>query len=102
MEETRRAHEHLNYHQITCKKADLLVQRIEKPQTTISALDDNRHMANVQKNCAILQSIAAAVFFCGRQGIAQRGGSEELNESGKLGNFLALLMMLSLHDQDLI
>ena len=42
-------HEHLNYHQTACDKADLLVQHIEKPQTIISALIDNRPMVNIQK-----------------------------------------------------
>ena len=95
------AHKHLNYHQTACEKADLLIQHTEKPQTTISALVDNRRVANIQKNRAILKSIAAAVLFCGRQCIALRGDSEKLNESGNPGNFLALLRLLSVHDQDL-
>ena len=95
------AHEHLNYHQTPCEKVDLLVQRIEKLQATISALVDNRRMANIQKNRVILKSIATAALFCGKQCIALRGDSEKLNKSGNPGNFIALLRLLSVHNQDL-
>ena len=95
------SHKHLQYHQGACKKADLLVQYIEKPQRTISALVSNQRKDNIEKNRAILKSIAAAILFCGRQCIALRGDSEKLNEPGNPGNFLALLKLLSIHDQNL-
>ena len=47
----------------------------------------------------MLKSIASAVLFCGRQCIALRGVSEDLDSSsGNPGNFLALLKWLATHD----
>ena len=46
----------------------------------------------------MLKSIVRAILFCGRQCIALRGNSEQLDTPGNPGNFLSLLKLLSVYD----
>ena len=92
-------HERCMYHQNALEQADYLKRSIEHPRTTIIAQVDARKAANIERNRAVLKSIASAVLFCGRQCIALRGVSEDLDSSsGNPGNFLALLKLLATHD----
>ena len=59
---------------------------------------DKGKAANIERNGAILKSLAPVVLFCGKQCIALRGSSEHLDTPGNPGNFLALLKLLSQHD----
>lgn len=87
------------YHQNALEQADHLTRSVEHPHTTIIAQADARKAANIKRNRAVLKSIASAVLFCGRQCIALRGVSEDLDSSsGNPGNFLALLKLLATHD----
>ena len=45
----------------------------------------------IVENRHILKGVAEAVLYCGRQCIAPRGNSENLQGSGNAGNFLALM-----------
>ena len=60
---------------------------------------DKRKAINIERNRAVLKSIARAVLYCGRQGIALRGDAESVDTSANPGNFLALLKLLAVHDQ---
>ena len=51
---------------------------------------DNRH---------ILQQIAEALFFCGRQCIALHGSAENLLTAGNPGNLLAFLKQMAKKDE---
>ena len=96
-----KAHERSAYHQHALQQADLLKQSVEKPHTTITVQVDARKVANIQRNRVVLKSIASAILYCGKQCIALRGSSENLDSPGNPGNFLALLKLLSMHDEEL-
>ena len=96
-------HERCLYHQSAMEQADQLRRTVEQPHTSIAAQVDASKAANIQRNRAVLKSIARAVLFCGRQCIALRGDVEKLamndtSVSGSPGNFLALLKLLAVHD----
>jgi len=74
---------------------------VEQPHTTITAQVDARKAANVKRNHAVLKLIASAVLYCGRQCIALRGDAEGIESPGNPGNFLALLKLLAVHDDEL-
>ena len=99
--EKSKAHERCSYHQHALEKADLLKQAIEQPNTTISAKIDTQKAANIKRNRAILKTIARAVLYCSRQCIALRGDVESIDKLGNPGNFLALLKLLAVYDDDL-
>ena len=45
------------------------------------------------------KSLANAELFCDKQSIALCGDTEHINKPGNPGNFLALLKLLSTHDE---
>ena len=49
----------------------------------------------------MLKSVASAVLYCARQCIALRGDAEDTELPGNPGNFLALLKLLVVHDDEL-
>jgi len=67
--------------------ADELKRRIEQPHVALPALIDKEKAANIERNRAILKSLAQVVLFCGKQCIALRGSSEHLDTPGNPGNF---------------
>ena len=91
-------HELTKYHQTSLSYAADLIQKIEKPEVTLPNQIDQRRAANIERNCNNLKSIFRAVLFCGRQGIALRGGIESGDGPGNPGNLLALLKLLSVND----
>ena len=95
MSEKFAEHQSTKYHQACMELADDLKRRIEHPQQALPVLLDQRRAENIEKNRAIVKSLARAVLFCGRQCIALRGGSEQLDTPGNPGNFLALVRLLS-------
>ena len=99
MSEKFAGHQLTKYHQACMELADDLKQRIEHPQEALPALLDQRRAENIEKNRAIVKSLARAVLFCGTECIALRGGSEQLDTPGNPGNFLALVRLLSEHDE---
>ena len=99
MSEKFAEHQSTKYHQACMELADDLKRRIEHPQQALPVLLDQRRAENIEKNRAIVKSLARAVLFCGRQCIALRGGSEQLDTPGNPGNFLALVRLLSEHDE---
>ena len=80
------------------EQADNLKHSIEHPHTIIISHHDACKAANIEYNRSVLKSMARAVRFCGRQCIALRGDSEDLESPGNPGNFLALLKLLAVHD----
>ena len=92
-------HQSLRYHNVCLEMADQLKQQIERPHEALPALIDKQKAANIARNRKILKSLAQLVLFCGRQCIALRGSSENFHTTGNPGNFLALVKLLSLHDE---
>ena len=84
-------HERCWYHQSVMEQAGQLRCTVEQPHTRIAAQVDASKAANVQRNRAMLKSIARAVLFCGRQCIALRDvekhAMDDTSASGNPGNF---------------
>ena len=74
---------------------------MENPDTAITAQSETRRAANVARNRAFLKSIASAVLYCARECIALRGDAESVESLGNPGNFLSLLRLLAVHDEEL-
>ena len=81
-------HEQCLYHQSAMEPADQLRHTIEQPHISIAAQIDASKAANIQRNRAVLKSIARAVLLCCRQCIALRGDVEKLamNDTSVSGN----------------
>ena len=77
------------------------MRSVENPDKTLPSLINSRRANNIVQNRAILKSVARAVLFCGKQCIALRGDSEQLDTPGNPGNFLALLRLMAVTDGDL-
>ncbi len=106
-------------HAFAVQEAELFIQSVENPETTIPILTDSIRQINMDENRHILKSVAETVLYCGRQCIALRGDNEHLQSqrepqssnkaqptgrtqpSGNPGNFLALMKLLANHDKKL-
>ena len=99
--EKAKEHEQCLYHHQAIEQADNFKRTLENPDTTITAQSDTRRAANVARNRAVLKSIASAVLYCARQCIALRGDAESVESPGNPGNFLSLLRLLAVHDEEL-
>ena len=86
------------YHQTALERADEFKRRTERPEVGLPAQLDQQKAANVERNRAVLKTVAQAVLYCGKQCIALRGSIEQLDTEGNPGNFLALLKLLSDHN----
>ncbi|KAL7841276.1 hypothetical protein SRHO_G00249670 [Serrasalmus rhombeus] len=73
----------------------------KNPNTRISVRMDSAKEANIKENRHIFKCVAEAVLYCGHQCIALRGSAEQQHCSGNPGNFLALLKLLSNHNEKL-
>ena len=74
---------------------------MENPDTTITAESDTCRAANVALNRTVLKSIASAVLYCARQCTALRRDAESVESPGNPGNFLSLLGLLAVHEEEL-
>ena len=92
-------HQSLRYHNVCLEMADQLKQQIERPHEALPALINKQKAAIIARNRKILKSLSQLVLFCGRQCIALRCSSENLHTTGNPGNFLAVVKLLSLHDE---
>lgn len=95
-------HVKLGYHQDSALAAETLIQSVENPCSTLPVTVDERKRKNIETNRHILKCIIECVLFCGRQCIGLRGDGETNNEvSSRLnpGNFIALLRLMSGHDE---
>ena len=88
-------HAEKSVHRDAMIAAQTFRESIENPSTTLSCVFDKEREKRIEENRQILKHIARAVLYCGRQCIALRGHREKLNQSENLGNFLALLKVLS-------
>ena len=55
----------------------------------------------IKRNRTVLKTIARAVPHCSRQCIALHGDVESIDKLGNPGNYLALLKLLAVYDDDL-
>ncbi|XP_063750079.1 52 kDa repressor of the inhibitor of the protein kinase-like [Eleginops maclovinus] len=95
------SHQSKANHLVAFERAKLFRQSHENPNTRISVRMDSAKETNIKENRHILKCVAEAVLYCGRQCIALRGSAEQQHCSGNPGNFLALLKLLSNHDEKL-
>ena len=79
--------------------ADDFLRSIDRPETALPAMINEKKATNIAQNRAVLKSIARAILFCARQCIALRGHDENSKKSGNHGNFLSLLKLISEHDE---
>ncbi len=91
-------HERCLYYQSAMEEADQTRRMVEQPHTSIAAQVDASKAANIQRNRAVLKSIARAVLFCGRHCLALRDVEKlpknDTSASGNPGIFLALLKFM--------
>ena len=94
---------HLNKHShvTAVKGAELFIQSVDNPTSTIPIMTDKRKAANITENHHILKSVAEVVLYSGCQCIALCGDHEQLDTLGNPGNFLALMKMMANHDEKL-
>ena len=95
------SHQSKGNHLVAFERAKLFLQSHENPNTRISVRMDSAKEANIKENRHILKCVAEAVLYCGRQCIALRGSAEQQHCRGNPGNFLALLKLLSNHNEKL-
>ena len=88
-------HAEKSYHRDAMIAAQTFRESIENPSTTLTCVFNKEKEKRIEENRQILKAIARAVLYCGRQCIALRGHREKLTQSENLGNFLALLKVLS-------
>ena len=101
IQEKKRKHCAREYHQKALESAEGFKSRFEKPESTLPFLLDKKKKEKFEKYKVILEKIARAVHFCGRQAIALRGHREEMTENDPAinpGNFIALLKEISVND----
>lgn len=86
-------HNSTKYHQFAILQAELLKSTYHSPETAIDNRLKGIHADEIAKNRSIIKSIADAILFCGRQGIALRGHRDDstADPNSNKGNFIALL-----------
>ena len=94
-------HEQCLYHHQAIEQADNFKQTLKNPDTTITAQSDTRRAVNVARTHAVLKSIASAVLYCARQCIALRGDAESVESPENPSNFISLLRLLAVHEEEL-
>ena len=85
------------YHKDIMEDSHDLINRFEKPEGTIDYHSSTIYQERCNKYPKILEIIARAIHFHGKQGLALRGHRESLQESDEnqnLGNFLTYLKEL--------
>ena len=88
-----------NRYHIDAVEAGLAFKRsIEHPEEHIDVRLSSDLLRLINENRQIIKCCAEAVLYCGRQCIALRGDNEKLDQPGNPGNFLALLKMMSSHN----
>ena len=85
------SHSKLQYHLDCVELADAMKGTIKKPDRRINVISNEVLQKKIDENRQILRQIVRAVVYLGKQGIAFRGRSEDINSSKNPGNFLALL-----------
>ena len=75
-----KAHEHerCSYHFYSLEKVKQLKQYVENPETTITAQIEFCWAANIKRNKDVLNTVASAILYCGKQCIALHGYAEDL------------------------
>ena len=94
-------HEQCLYHHQAIEQVDNSNRTLENPDTTITAQLDTRRAANIARNRAVLKFIASAVLYCARQCNVLRGDAESVESLGNPSNFLSLLRLLPVHNEQL-
>jgi hypothetical protein len=99
IKEKKDRHCETRYHQKAFLVAEMFKTRFENPKQTLPNIVDKTKKDRDEKYAKILEYIARAVHFCGRQGIALRGHRIDLADNDvNPGNFIALLEEFAEHD----
>lgn len=89
-----RDHSCSKLHTDAVHKSNVFKESLEN-STQIPVVLDAQIQQLVAQNRTILKYIVDAIIFCGKQCIALRGDSENINDPGNCGNFLEILKLLS-------
>ena len=95
------AHAEKQYHRHAMLAAKAFCETMGHPPATIQCHISTEREKRIKENRKLLQLIAKAVLYCGRQCIALRGDKERFGQPGNPGNFRALLMLMS-EDNDML
>ena len=101
MEESKREAKRSHSKQIPSVRSYLFIKNFEKPEKKVSSLLNQELQTRAPTYKKIVSTLAQAVHYCGRQGIAFRGHREDIDQKGNPGNFLALIKLLAEHNDDL-
>ncbi|XP_056016929.1 52 kDa repressor of the inhibitor of the protein kinase-like [Ostrea edulis] len=74
----------------------------EVPSSSLPYKLDQQNQAQYQHTIKLLETIANAIIFCGKQNIPLREHRDDTtSDSSNKGNFLAILQLLAKHDEQL-
>ena len=96
-------HSKQEYHQLAVVRMDEFIQRYKNPTQSVDALINSAKKQRMLDNQRVIESLLKTITFCGRQGIASRGHSDDHVswtefEERNLGNFVELLKFRAEHD----
>lgn len=97
MHEKQKCHNDTEYHKDAIFTSIGIKARFENPETSINAQIDKELKGRYNTYKHILKRIAQVIHFCGKQGIALRGHTEDTPNTNP-GNFIALLEMFAVED----
>ena len=92
--EKEKKHSQNTYHQEAITLTLATIDRFEKPESTIPALNDNSIKESYETYPKVVHAISRVIHLIGKQGIALHGHREELDDSkpdNNPGNFLSIL-----------
>lgn len=97
MHEKQKCHNDTEYHKDAIFTSIGIKARFENPETSINVQIDKELKGRYNTYKHILKRIAQVIHFCGKQGIALRGHTEDTPNTNP-GNFIALLEMFAVED----
>ena len=92
--EKEKKHSQNTYHQEAITLALATIDRFEKPESTIPALNDNSIKESYETYSKVVHAISRVIHLIGKQGIALHGHREDLDDSkpdNNPGSFLSIL-----------
>lgn len=99
-------HATLEYHKDSYAKMKAFISSMERPHSRVDQILSTNASETIQRNRRFLESIIRCIETCGRQGIALRGHRDDGLPSDEechrnIGNFKALIKLVSRTDEDL-
>lgn len=91
-------HATTEYHLDCLTRADSFKSSYEDPRSSISGQFNKELVDRIAKNWLIMERIARAILYLGKQGLAFRG-REDPERGSNQGNFLSLLHLMAERDE---